>query len=164
MTRTLVVLGLAVLSGCGGRARVVMRDGYGGVLALEGRQDKARRSAQELIGEHCGAAGAVIVREEEVPVGTRVTVADRSRRTTEAVETYDGVELESQRSGNAVVNSSTVTELRITYRCGTAPAVVVSAAPVVAPAPPAVAAPSVEAPIVENGPATATTTVTVDAP
>lgn len=75
-----VLLGV-LCSACGG-ARPILVEPGGGIVALSGNSGKSRTSALEIMREHC-PAGHEIVREEEVPVGSRVreeTTADLDRK------------------------------------------------------------------------------------
>jgi hypothetical protein len=75
------VLLLVLCAACGG-ARPVLVEPGGGIVALSGSSGKSRAGALEIMSEHC-PAGYEIVREEEVPVGSRVreeTTADLDRK------------------------------------------------------------------------------------
>lgn len=72
---------LALCVSCGG-ARPVLVEPDGGIVALSGNTGKSRTGALEIMSEHC-PGGYEIIREEEVPVGSRVreeTTADLDRK------------------------------------------------------------------------------------
>jgi len=97
-----------ILLGCGGYAKVIRRDMYGGVLALKGVRDKAMQDAIRKMEAHCGPNNYTIISEEEVPIGTRTT----SRSTS----SYDSRFKEDETKTE--ITTTQVTEYRITYRCG----------------------------------------------
>jgi hypothetical protein len=142
-----LILAVGALVGCGGTARIVRRDGYGGVLALEGKQARAREAASRMIAEHCGQRGHIVTLEEEVPVGSQIVYNRRSDGSAQGTETYDGVAVSAESRTTAVARSSSVLELRITYVCGGAPA---AAAPAPAVAPVAPVAPNAQLIIVDG--------------
>jgi hypothetical protein len=57
------------LSGCWATARVHYQDANGGVLVLEGNQEKAMEKANMEMASHCGPANYHIVKRETVTVG-----------------------------------------------------------------------------------------------
>src|SRR6185437_1580167 len=53
-----------------GSARLVQRNQYGGVIALNGDRNKAMEQANNMMAQHCGPGNFKVVSEGEVPVGT----------------------------------------------------------------------------------------------
>ncbi len=110
------------VSGCAyGRANLIHRDMYGGVLALEGQQGEAMKDAQQQMMAHCGGPYQ-IVSEDAVAVGQTTGQEAESRPTYYG----PGTRHDSQ------TTTTEVREYRITYRCGSAPP---QGAPAVAPQP-----------------------------
>jgi hypothetical protein len=96
---------LVMAVGCGGRARMVVIEKGGGVVAVPDTSEAHMKMAIALMREQCG--GEVdVYRQEEVPVGSRVT-----DETTTSFNIFD--EIETTREYRVRHKY----EWRIFYRC-----------------------------------------------
>src|SRR5690348_9080534 len=113
-----MTLGLfvAVLSGCSGSARYVVRDPNGGVVAIPYDSEKNRARAHDLMLAAC-PKGYLILREEEVVTGQVTsdnTRTDTAARDVEAKK-KNPVTLSTDVTTRTVSTHDT-TEIRITYQ------------------------------------------------
>lgn len=69
MTRMLLLASLLATGGCIGSAQVHEQDAEGGILALDGNEEKALEDARRKMATHCGPAGYEIVGRKRVVVG-----------------------------------------------------------------------------------------------
>lgn len=97
---------LMALNGCAA-IRVVQRTPTGGVVALEGDQEKAHEKAAEYMASQC-PEGYQIVEEGEAVIGTQTT--EQSRR-----ERVWGVPVKETRS-----ETTDKREWRVKYQCNSA--------------------------------------------
>jgi len=116
-----------------GSSRVYYQDTQGGVLILQGDEDKALDDAGGRMSSHCGPQGYDIVKREMVTVGSeayasqKTDYGERERRAKDAevAATRDGFvaaeDEQRQKQGtsttNAVSGVREVRETRITYAC-----------------------------------------------
>ncbi len=104
------ILGLAALAlGACGTARLVSRDPYGGVIALDGDRQKAMEQASQMMAQNCGGPYTVVSEGEQV-IGTDVEHTDQSYVTKDGRVVNKGGETTRQ-----------ATEWRVKYQCGGAP-------------------------------------------
>ena len=126
----------ALLAACGS-ARLVQRNQYGGVIALNGDRNKAMEQANQMMAQHCGPGNYQIVTEGEVPVGTDTM----SRSDTNYGESSANNGQYSNTQGGATTTSGTstrtATEWRVQYQCGQGAGAPPPAGPAAPPAPPA---------------------------
>jgi hypothetical protein len=112
-----VLLGLI---GCS-EARLVMRDQYGGVVAIPANSDRwpsyNRKNAEELMSKQC-PEGYVIESESEVQTGQRTVVQNGPPRT---ASSYNVVVAGTQ---TQEISTDRVTEYRIVFRSKNAPTTV----------------------------------------
>lgn len=106
----MLAIGFSFAACAYGRANLIHRDMYGGVLALEGQQSEAMKDAQQQMMMHCGGPYH-IVSEDAVSVGQTTGQAAESR------PTYYGPGTQHQ----SQTTTTEVREYRLTYRCGNAP-------------------------------------------
>ncbi|HVK78885.1 MAG TPA: hypothetical protein VM734_36550 [Kofleriaceae bacterium] len=139
------VLGAALLAGCGS-ARVVTRNQYGGVIALQGDRGKAMEQAHKEMSAHCGPSNYQITQEgeevigqdtfhnsdtsygEDTAYGEGTTTSGNSSATAGGSSTRGGS------STSATTSTRNAVEWRVHYQCGGAPGP--TGAPVGGPPPP----------------------------
>ena len=87
---SLILLTVFGVTGCA-TARVVSKDAEGGIVAIpensNGWPCRYRDKALELVKQDC-PHGYVVLKEEEVPTGTRTVDSDSSDGTMHTIETY----------------------------------------------------------------------------
>lgn len=107
----------AALCAACGSARLVQRNQYGGVIALNGDRSKAMEQANNMMAQHCGPGNYDVVSEGEVPVGTDTM----SRSDTNYGEQSANNGQTSATQGGATTTSGTstrtATEWRVQYQC-----------------------------------------------
>jgi hypothetical protein len=83
--RLAVIATCALVIGCGGSARQIVRDDDGGLFALDGDGGQAHADAERVMTEHCGARGHRVIYEGDVQVAEEEThersAADRTAQT-----------------------------------------------------------------------------------
>jgi len=116
-----------------GHATVFYQDRDGGVLILEGSENKAMQDAHAKMAAHCGTGGYEIVRREMVTVGTeayahqQTDYGEREQRATDTAARSDRRGFVAQQDEDSVRQGSAVTsevsgvrdlrETRVTYEC-----------------------------------------------
>jgi hypothetical protein len=107
------------LVGCGS-ARLVQRNQYGGVIALNGDRNKAMEQANQMMAQHCGPGNYQVTSEGEVPVGTDTYSQSNTNYGESTRSNRSGTR--SNTEGGATTTSGTstrtATEWRIQYQCG----------------------------------------------
>lgn len=116
-TRTLGLVLLAALAGCG-NAKVIRRDQYGGVIELQGDRSKAMEQANQLMSQHCQAAGATIISEGEEAIGT--DTYSREDTSSDSAVSRNGRRAASDSTTTGQQSTRTATAWRIHYGCGAA--------------------------------------------
>ncbi|HTJ41264.1 MAG TPA: hypothetical protein VL463_04185 [Kofleriaceae bacterium] len=128
----------ALVAACGS-ARLVQRNQYGGVIALNGDRNKAMEQANQMMAQHCGPGNYQIVSEGEVPVGTDTMSRSDTNYGQSTANSNDGQY--SNTAGGATTTSGTstrtATEWRVQYQCGQGAGAPPPAGPAGPPAPPA---------------------------
>jgi hypothetical protein len=122
MSRTVrfgALLLIGALVGCGS-ARLVQRNQYGGVIALNGDRQKAMEQANNMMAQHCGPGNYQVTSEGEVPVGSDTYSQSNTNYGQSTQSSPNGQYSNTQ--GGATTQSGTstrtATEWRIQYQCG----------------------------------------------
>ena len=113
----LVLMGALV--GCGS-ARLVQRNQYGGVIALNGDRNKAMEQANQMMAQHCGPGNYQVTSEGEVPVGTDTYQQSNTNYGEQTQSNRSGTYQNTQGGSTTTSGQSTrtATEWRIQYQCG----------------------------------------------
>jgi len=141
-----VSLGLVLALAACGSARSIQRTPTGGIIELQGDQNKAMEDANAQMAAHCGGAQNVqITLQGEEPVGTD-TVQQQQTTDTEHTSKSGRTTTDQQTTTNTT-STRTAMVWRVHYTCG-APGTVPAAAPGGAPpaAPPPAEPPPPPAP------------------
>lgn len=127
-----LMIALLGLQACGS-ARVFYQDQQGGVLILDGDEDKALDDASAKMAAHCGPGRYEIVKREMVTVGSEAYASQQTDygeredkvKDGEVIETRDGFvasedsarETRGTSVTNAVSGVRELRETRVTYVC-----------------------------------------------
>ena len=128
----------ALVAACGS-ARLVQRNQYGGVIALNGDRNKAMEQANQMMAQHCGPGNYNIVSEGEVPVGTDTMSRSDTNYGQSTANSNDG-QYSNTNGGETTTSGTstrTATEWRVQYQCGQGAGAPPPAGPAAPPAPPA---------------------------
>src|SRR5207302_1247304 len=109
----------AMVAACGS-ARLVQRNQYGGVIALNGDRSKAMEQANSMMAQHCGPGNYQIVSEGEVPVGTDTMARSDTSYGSSTASNPNGTASNTAGGETTTAGSSTrtATEWRVQYQCG----------------------------------------------
>jgi hypothetical protein len=109
MSRKLMFAAAAVALAACGTARLVSRDQFGGVIALDGDRQKAMEEAQRMMADNCRGPYSIVSEGEKV-VGSETSHTDESYVTKDGRVVNQGGETTRQ-----------ATEWRVQYQCGGQP-------------------------------------------
>jgi hypothetical protein len=103
-----------------GSARLVQRNQYGGVIALNGDRNKAMEQANNMMAQHCGPGNYQVTSEGEVPVGTDTYAQSNTNYGESTQQNRSGTASNTQGGATTTSGQSTrtATEWRIQYQCG----------------------------------------------
>ena len=108
LRKTILGIALVAFAGCG-TARLISRDQYGGVIALDGDRNKAMEDGNRLMTDNCRGPYTVVSEGEEV-IGTDTAHRDDTYVTKDGRVVNKGGESTRQ-----------ATEWRVKYQCGGPP-------------------------------------------
>lgn len=127
-----LILLAPLLAACG-TARIWSQDAHGGVIALQGDEDKAMEEANAIMASHCGRGRYQIVRRDTAIVGqeqytsSNTDYGERTDEVTDGETVYtphgeaSAEDSTRYKQGNVqtdtVAGTRDVYEPRITYRC-----------------------------------------------
>ena len=105
LRKTILGVALVAMAGCGA-ARLITRDQYGGVIALDGDRQKAMEDASKMMAANCGGPYTIVSEGEQV-VGSDTTHTDQTYTPKDGKVVNQGGE-----------STRNVTEWRVRYQCG----------------------------------------------
>ncbi len=123
----------ALLAGCGS-ARVINRNQYGGVIALQGDRGKAMEQAHGEMQRHCGPTNYQITQEgeevigqdtfhnEDKEYGEDTAYGEGTSTSGNSSSTAGGSTTRGGESTSAQTSTRNAVEWRVHYQCGGAPA------------------------------------------
>jgi hypothetical protein len=109
-----LVISLGVLAGCGS-ARLISRNGAGGVLELQGDRGKAMEDAHRQMAGHCGPNNYQIVQEGEEAIGTDTFTQEDTQTGTDV--SRNGRHARSGSTTQGQTSTRTATAWRVHYQC-----------------------------------------------
>lgn len=109
-------LGLIIILGACGSARVIQRNQSGGVIELAGDRGKAMEQAHQEMAGHCGPNNYQIVQEGEEVIGTDTVVREDSASDTRS--SRSGRRSSTDSSTVATQSTRQATAWRLHYQCG----------------------------------------------
>lgn len=109
-------LGLIVVLGACGTARVIQRTQTGGIIELQGDRGKAMEQANQEMASHCGPNNYTIVQEGEEAVGTDTITQQDTQDTQHTSRSGRTTTADSQTTN--VQSTRTATAWRVHYACG----------------------------------------------
>jgi hypothetical protein len=109
-----LVISLGVLAGCGS-ARLISRNGGGGVLEIQGDPGKGMEDAHRQMAGHCGPNNYQIVQEGEEPIGTDTFTQEDTESGTAV--SRNGRHARSGSSTTGTTSTRTAMAWRVHYQC-----------------------------------------------
>ena len=108
-------LGLLIVLGACGSARVIQRNQNGGVIELSGDRGKAMEQANSEMAAHCGPNNYQIVQEGEEAIGTDTFT--REDTATDSATSRSGRRSSTDSTTTGQQSTRTATAWRVHYQC-----------------------------------------------
>ena len=108
-------LGLLIVLGACGSARVIQRNQNGGVIELSGDRGKAMEQANSEMASHCGPNNYQIVQEGEEAIGTDTYT--REDQSSDSATSRSGRRSSTDTTTQGVQSTRTATAWRVHYQC-----------------------------------------------
>jgi len=108
-------LGLLIVLGACGSARVIQRNQNGGIIELSGDRGKAMEQANSEMAAHCGPNNYQITQEGEEAIGTDTYV--REDTATDSATSRSGRRSSTDTTTTGVQSTRTATAWRVHYQC-----------------------------------------------
>lgn len=108
-------LGLVIVLGACGSARVIQRNQNGGVIELSGDRGKAMEQANSEMNSHCGPNNWQIVQEGEEAIGTDTYV--REDTSSDSARSRSGRRSSTDTTTTGTQSTRTATAWRVHYQC-----------------------------------------------
>jgi hypothetical protein len=116
-----VTLGLVLILGACGTARVINQTQQGGIIELQGDHGKAMEQAQQQMAAHCGPGNFAITQQGEEAIGTDTYTQNQTQDTEHT--SHSGRTTTDTQNQQGVTSTRTATAWRVHYACnGAAPA------------------------------------------
>jgi len=108
-------LGLLIVLGACGSARVIQRNQNGGIIELSGDRGKAMEQANSEMAAHCGPNNYQIVQEGEEAIGTDTYT--REDTASDTATSRSGRRQSTDTTTSGVQSTRTATAWRVHYQC-----------------------------------------------
>jgi len=108
-------LGLIIVLGACGSARVIQRNQNGGVIELSGDRGKAMEQANSEMSAHCGPNNWQVVQEGEEAIGTDTFV--REDTSSDSARSRSGRRSSTDTTTTGQQSTRTATAWRVHYQC-----------------------------------------------
>lgn len=108
-------LGLIIVLGACGSARVIQRNQNGGVIELSGDRGKAMEQANSEMSAHCGPNNWQVVQEGEEAIGTDTFV--REDTSSDSAQSRSGRRSSTDTTTTGQQSTRTATAWRVHYQC-----------------------------------------------
>ena len=108
-------LGLIIVLGACGSARVIQRNQNGGVIELSGDRGKAMEQANSEMSSHCGPNNYQIVQEGEEAVGTDTFTREDTSQ--DSAQSRNGRRSSTDSTTTGQQSTRTATAWRVHYQC-----------------------------------------------